>query len=178
MTSVCFQWFFPLLLCWYVIKLWLMALCFMCTIAMKDSSLISTELQNLFERVRQSADFMPEWQMEVCYQFLCWTITYAELCYTIFFFCTLLAVLLSGSGVLQTKKLLLRLQEHLRSIMMSASVCLSISGTPCAIFTKFFAHVTYICGLVLLQHSDDRLHRLLPGRGFLPHWAMSFARVT
>jgi len=42
----------------------------------------------------------------------------------------LLAVLLSGSGVLQTKKLLLRLQEQLQSIMMSASVCLTDRVSP------------------------------------------------
>ena len=30
-----------------------------------DNSLISPELQAIFERVRQSADFMPVWQMEV-----------------------------------------------------------------------------------------------------------------
>ena len=37
----------------------------LCIVVLSDSSLISPELQNLFERVRQSADFMPEWQMEV-----------------------------------------------------------------------------------------------------------------
>jgi len=35
-------------------------------------------------------------------------------------------------------------------------VCLSvrkdISGTTCVIFTKFFVHVAYVCGLVLLRH--------------------------
>jgi len=37
----------------------------LCMFVCADSSLISPELQNLFERVRQSADFMPQWQMEV-----------------------------------------------------------------------------------------------------------------
>jgi aarF domain-containing kinase len=31
-----------------------------------DNSMISSEMQKVFERVRQSADFMPGWQMEVC----------------------------------------------------------------------------------------------------------------
>ena len=30
-----------------------------------DNSFINPELQAIFERVRQSADFMPVWQMEV-----------------------------------------------------------------------------------------------------------------
>ena len=37
----------------------------LCVVLLTDSSLISPELQNLLERVRQSADFMPQWQMEV-----------------------------------------------------------------------------------------------------------------
>ena len=39
---------------------------------------------------------------------------------------------------------------------MSVSVCLpaSISLQPHVIFTKFFAHVAYVHGLVLLQHGD------------------------
>ena len=53
-------------------------------------------------------------------------------------------------------------------------VCLSvhedISGTTRATFTKFFVHVSYVRGSVLLQHFYDRPHRLSPGRGFLPHW--------
>jgi len=44
------------------------------------------------------------------------------------------------------------------------SVCLSvwqdISGTPRAIFTKFFVHVAYGRDSVLLRHVDDRSHRL------------------
>jgi len=44
-----------------------------------------------------------------------------------------------------------------------------ISGTTHAIFTKFFLHVAYVRGLALLRHVYDRLHRLSPGRGFLPH---------
>ena len=48
---------------------------------------------------------------------------------------------------------------------MSVSVCLSvcprgyISGTTRAIFTKFFVHVVYIRGSVLLRHVDDRQGR-------------------
>ena len=57
--------------------------------------------------------------------------------------------------------------------MMSMSVCLSvslsvrqdISGTPRAIFTKFFVHVACGRGSVLLGHIDDRPHRLSLGRG-------------
>jgi len=52
-------------------------------------------------------------------------------------------------------------------------VCLSvrndISGTTCAIFTKFFVHDAYVRGSVLLWHVNDGPHCLLPGRGFLPH---------
>jgi len=48
-------------------------------------------------------------------------------------------------------------------------VCLSvredISGTTRAIFTKFFVHVAYVCGSVLLRHVDDRPHCLSAGRG-------------
>jgi len=59
--------------------------------------------------------------------------------------------------------------------MMSASVCVSvcmsvclsvhedISGTTCTIFTKFFGHVAYVCGSVLL-YVDDRPHHLSAGR--------------
>ena len=43
-----------------------------------------------------------------------------------------------------------------------------ISGTTHAIFTKFFMHVAYVRGSVLLQHVYDRPHRLLPGRVFFP----------
>lgn len=31
-----------------------------------DNAFISPELQTIFERVRDSADFMPRWQLEVC----------------------------------------------------------------------------------------------------------------
>jgi hypothetical protein len=34
-------------------------------ISVADNSLINPQLQKVFERVRQSADFMPVWQMEV-----------------------------------------------------------------------------------------------------------------
>jgi len=30
---------------------------------------------------------------------------------------------------------------------------------------QFFGHVAYVCGLVLLQHVDDRPHRLLAWAG-------------
>jgi len=53
-------------------------------------------------------------------------------------------------------------------LVMSMSVCLpvcaDIFGTTLAIFTKFFVHVAYVHGSVLLQHVDDRPHRLLAGR--------------
>ena len=53
--------------------------------------------------------------------------------------------------------------------VMSISVCVSvrehISGVTLTIFTKFFVHVAYVRGLVLLQHVDYRPHRLLAGRG-------------
>ena len=31
-----------------------------------DNALVPEEFQAIFERVRQSADYMPKWQMEVC----------------------------------------------------------------------------------------------------------------
>lgn len=34
-------------------------------LSIQDNTIISPELQQVFERVRQSADFMPTWQMEV-----------------------------------------------------------------------------------------------------------------
>ena len=34
-------------------------------IVSQDNSFISPQLQRIFERVRQSADFMPRWQMLV-----------------------------------------------------------------------------------------------------------------
>ena len=47
--------------------------------------------------------------------------------------------------------------------------CLSvredISGTALAICTKFFVHVAYVRGSVLLRYVDDRPHRLSAGRG-------------
>ena len=66
---------------------------------------------------------------------------------------------------------LLRPRERLRSIVMSAFVCLCVclsartSPEPCtrAIFTKFFVHVAYVRGSVLLQQVDDGPHRLLLG---------------
>jgi len=55
--------------------------------------------------------------------------------------------------------------------VMSTSVCLSvredISVTTRAIFTKFFVHVAYVRGSVVLRHVYDRPHRLSRGRDFL-----------
>lgn len=34
-------------------------------LSIQDDTVISPELQTVFERVRQSADFMPTWQVEV-----------------------------------------------------------------------------------------------------------------
>ena len=34
-------------------------------LSIQDSALINPQLQKIFERVRQSADFMPSWQLEV-----------------------------------------------------------------------------------------------------------------
>jgi len=34
-------------------------------LSIQDNTIISPELQKVFERVRQSADFMPTWQVEV-----------------------------------------------------------------------------------------------------------------
>ena len=51
-------------------------------------------------------------------------------------------------------------------------VCLCMSVCPRGylqntrtIFTKFFVHVACVCGSVLLQHADNRPHRLSSGRG-------------
>lgn len=33
-------------------------------LSIQDESIINPELQQVFERVRQSADFMPKWQVE------------------------------------------------------------------------------------------------------------------
>lgn len=34
-------------------------------LSIQDNNLLSPQLQKAFERVRQSADFMPAWQLEV-----------------------------------------------------------------------------------------------------------------
>ena len=34
-------------------------------LSIQDDTLISPQLQKIFERVRQSADYMPQWQTEV-----------------------------------------------------------------------------------------------------------------
>ena len=51
-------------------------------------------------------------------------------------------------------------------------VCKDISGTTHTIFTKFFVHVAYVCGSVLLRHIGDRPHRLSTGKGdrSAQHW--------
>jgi len=36
------------------------------------------------------------------------------------------------------------------------------------IFTKFFVRIVHVHGSVLVQHVDDRQHRLSPGRVFFP----------
>ena len=41
---------------------------------------------------------------------------------------------------------------------------------------KFFVHVAYVRGSVLLRHVYDRPHRLSPGRGFLPQWKCIIGR--
>jgi len=51
------------------------------------------------------------------------------------------------------------------------SVCLSAMISPephaaRAIFTKFFGHIAYVRGSVLLPHVDDWPHRLSAGRGW------------
>jgi len=73
-------------------------------------------------------------------------------------------------STLQCLLFLLRPRERLRSIVMSMSVCLSvcqdISGTTPAIFIKFFVHVAYVRGSVLLHHVDDKPHHLSAGRGW------------
>ena len=83
---------------------------------------------------------------------------------------------------------LLRPRERLRSIVMSMSVCgpvclsvqQDVSGITRAIFTKFFVHVAYVHGSVILRHLCDRQHRLLssplkmhyrPGKGMGMHTA-------
>jgi len=67
------------------------------------------------------------------------------------------------------------------SLSVRPSVCLSvrqpISRTTSAIFTKFFVHVAYVHGSVLLRHVYDRLHCLLPGRNFLPHWQCTITHL-
>jgi len=61
--------------------------------------------------------------------------------------------------------LLLRPRERLRSIVMSMSVCLSVCPrgylrNQKRDLYKFFAHVAYVRGSVLLRQVDDRPHRL------------------
>ena len=66
---------------------------------------------------------------------------------------------------------LLEISEWMRSIVMSASVCVFICPQAYlwnhtrAIIAKFFVHVAYGRGSVLLRHADDRPHQLSAGRG-------------
>jgi len=39
-------------------------------LSIQDNNLLSPQLQKAFERVRQSADFMPTWQLEVIHFFV------------------------------------------------------------------------------------------------------------
>ena len=58
--------------------------------------------------------------------------------------------------------------KYVMSVSVCLYVCLSvhedISRITCAIFTKFFVHVAYARGSVLLRHVDDKPCRLLAGR--------------
>jgi len=49
-------------------------------------------------------------------------------------------------------------------VCVCVSVCEDISGNTHAIFTKFFVHVAYVHGSVILQHVDNRPHHLSAGR--------------
>ena len=57
-------------------------------------------------------------------------------------------------------------------VCLGVSVCLSIrkdiSGTAREMFTKFFVHVAYVRGLVVLRHVYNRPHRLSLGRVYFP----------
>ena len=62
------------------------------------------------------------------------------------------------------------LREQLRSIVMSASVCVFICPrgylrNHTNDLYQIFVHVAYVHGSVLLRHVDDRPHRLSAGRG-------------
>lgn len=46
-------------------------------LSIQDNNLLSPQLQKAFERVRQSADFMPSWQLEV----MCYLIFACMMCY-------------------------------------------------------------------------------------------------
>jgi len=96
----------------------------------------------------------------------------------------LLCIFLMQDWKRQRCLVLLRPRERLRSIVMSASVCVSVCLFVClsvclsdriypeshARSLPIFVHVAYVRGSVLLRQLDDRPHRLSPGRGFLPHW--------
>jgi len=56
------------------------------------------------------------------------------------------------------------------------SVCEDISGTTCAIFTKFFVHVAYGCGSVFLRQGDKISRGMDNLRDFLSHWQSSVQR--
>jgi len=67
---------------------------------------------------------------------------------------------------------LFRLQEQLRSIVnRDECVCLCVCPTGYLWnhrhdLYQFFVHTAYVRGSVLLRYVDDRLHRLLAGRGW------------
>ena len=80
-----------------------------------------------------------------------------------------------GDGLTRTcMTFLLGPRERLRSIVMSASVCLSVCPTGylrnhTRDLYQFFVHVAYVRGSVVLLHVYDRPHRLSPGMDFLLH---------
>jgi len=68
--------------------------------------------------------------------------------------------------------------ERLPSTVMSTSVCCvsvclsvceDISKNTSTIFTNFFAHVSYVCGPVLLWQGDKIPKEAAVFLGFLPH---------
>ena len=87
--------------------------------------------------------------------------------------------------------LFLRPRERLRSIVTSASVCVSLCLSVCPTgylrnsmrdLYQIFVHGAYGCGSVLLRHVDDRLHRLSREGVFFPplkmHYNALAAKVT
>jgi len=54
-------------------------------------------------------------------------------------------------------------------VCVCLSVCEDISGTTHAILTKFFVHVAYGRGLILLRQGDKPSRGRGSFEGFLPH---------